>query len=418
MISRGNNPDAVRRRNLSLVLGRVHELAAVSRAQLTKETGLNRSTIAALVAELAQLGLVVETPPDPVNQPIGRPSPVIVPSDRTVAIVVHPEVDSVEIGLVALGGNVLRRVRYDTERIPSPREAVNIAAAVIDGMRGELESFNTIGIGLAVPGLVRATDGVVTVAPHLEWNDEPVGAMLHESTGYEVVAANDASLGAIAESVRGVGRGVQNLVYLNGGASGIGGGIIAGGVLIGGASGYAGEIGHTLVRSDGLHCHCGSTGCLETEVARAPLLEALNLRPSESERLNEVLLAHLADAPDDDPVRAIVANQRRYLAIALGNVANILNLELIVFGGFLQSLYAVDPAGLTADVCARTMRGPGADVRLAEASLGANILVVGAAELVFAGLIADPARSIGTPENTRASGPAQGGNGMRRPPLA
>ncbi|MBC7762058.1 MAG: MarR family transcriptional regulator, partial [Candidatus Saccharibacteria bacterium] len=94
-VMRGNNLDVVRRRNLSLVLGRVHELAAVSRSQLTRETGLNRSTIAALVGELVQLGLVVETQPDPSNQQVGRPSPVIVPSDRAVALVVHPELDSV-----------------------------------------------------------------------------------------------------------------------------------------------------------------------------------------------------------------------------------------------------------------------------------------------------------------------------------
>ena len=392
---RGNNLDVVRRRNLSLVLGRVHELAAVSRSQLTRETGLNRSTIAALVGELVQLGLVMETQPDPSNQQIGRPSPVIVPSDRAVALVVHPELDSVEIGLVALGGRVLRRVRYDTERVPTAREAVNIAAAVIEGMRGELEAFTTVGIGLALPGLVRASDGVVAVAPHLQWNDEPVGAMLQEATGFGVVAANDASLGAIAENVRGIGRGVENLIYLNGGASGIGGGVIAGGTLIAGTSGFAGEIGHILVRSDGALCHCGLTGCLETEVARAPLLEALDLRPSDSERLDEVLLAHLAQAPTDDPVRELVTTQRRYLAIALGTVANILNPELIIFGGFLQSLYAVDPGGLTADVRARSMSGPAADVRLAPSSLGANILVVGAAELAFAGLIADPARVAG-----------------------
>ena len=400
---RGSNLDMVRRRNLSLVLGRVHELGAVSRARLTKETGLNRSTIAALVNELVLLEHVIETDPDQAHQQVGRPSPVIVPSDRTVAVVVHPEMDSVEVGLVALGGRVLRRVRYDTERVPSPREAVNIAAAVIDGMRGELDAFHTVGIGLVIPGLVRASNGVVAVAPHLGWRDEPVAEMLQDATGYRVAAANDASLGAIAESVRGVGRGVGQLVYLNGGASGIGGGIMSSGSPIGGASGFAGEIGHTLVRNDGDPCHCGSVGCLETEVARAPLLEALDLAPHESERLNDVLLEHLSRASADDPVRAIVDRQRRYLAIALGNVANILNPNLIVFGGFLQSLYAVDPVGLTAAVRARTMTGPDRDVALAQAGLGASILMVGAAELVFADLIADPARSSGTPRASRTA---------------
>ncbi len=144
---RGNNLDVVRRNNLSLVLGRVHTLGAISRAQLTRESGLNRSTIAALVAELVSLGLAVETEPDQTNQ-VGRPSPVIVPGDRVVAITVHPELDAVTIGLVALGGRVLRSIRYPVMRVPSANEAVDVAAAVITGMRDELASMRYVaGIG-------------------------------------------------------------------------------------------------------------------------------------------------------------------------------------------------------------------------------------------------------------------------------
>jgi predicted NBD/HSP70 family sugar kinase len=388
---RGNNLDLVRRRNLSLVLGRVHEVGAVSRAQLTKETGLNRSTIAALVAELVQLRLVIETEPDQTNQ-VGRPSPVIVPSDRTVAITVHPELDAVDIALVALGGRVLRRVRYETVRVPSAQEVVNITAAVIDGMRGELAAgYRTVGIGLAIPGLVRGDDGVVTLAPHLDWHDEPIGEMLRAATGYEVAAGNDASLGAIAEHVRGAGRTVDDLVYLNGGASGIGGGIVAGGALLGGVSGYAGEIGHTLVNSAGILCHCGSTGCLETEVSRGPLLDALGLAPAEAEQLEARLLDHLAGAPADDPVVELVDRQLGFLARALANTVNVFNPRLIVLGGFLASLYAAAPERLLADVRALALVGPRDDVMLAPATLGSTLLAVGAAEIAFSALIADPA---------------------------
>lgn len=400
---RGNNLDLVRRRNLSLVLGRVHELGAISRAQLTKETGLNRSTIAALVAELAQLGLVIETEPDQTNQ-VGRPSPVIVPDERTVAITVHPELDAVSIAIVALGGRVLRTVRYDTVRVPSAREVVNITAAVIDGMRAELAaSHRTVGIGLAVPGLVRAADGVVTLAPHLDWHDEPIGDALREATGYRVTAANDASLGAIAEHVRGAGRGVDDLVYLNGGASGIGGGIMAGGVLLGGVSGYAGEIGHTFVNSAGSACHCGSTGCLETEVTRAPLLDALGLAVGEAHELGPRLLEHLASAPPDDPVAVLVERQLAFLARALANTVNTFNPRLIVLGGFLASLHEAAPTRLLAEVRSLALVGPRDDVQLVASTLGANLLAVGAAEIAFTALIDDPAGTAGESALARAS---------------
>ncbi|MCU1577886.1 MAG: transcriptional regulator [Rhodoglobus sp.] len=392
---RGNNLDLVRRRNLALVLRRVHELGAVSRARLTKETGLNRSTIAALVAELVQLGLVLETDPDQTNR-VGRPSIVIVPSERAVAITVHPELDAATICLVALGGRILRHERYPTRGLPSAREVVDIAATAIGRMRSDLGGDHAIvGVGLAIPGLVRASDGVVTLAPHLEWRDEPIGEMLRAATGYEVFAANDASLGAIAERIRGAGRGVDDLVYLNGGASGIGGGIIAGGVLLGGASGYAGEIGHTLVNSAGLACHCGSTGCLETEVQRAPLLEALGLDPSEADALETTLLARLASAPSAE-LTALVERQVGYLARALANTVNTFNPELILLGGFLGSLYAAAPHALDTGMRSMALVGPRDIVRLERATLGATIIELGAAELAFRLLIADPAGTEGS----------------------
>ncbi|GAP55700.1 hypothetical protein AHiyo6_22650 [Arthrobacter sp. Hiyo6] len=87
---------------------------------------------------------------------------------------VNPEVDAVTIGLVSLGGKVRKKIRFPTERIPTAREAVNIAAAVIEGMRSELESaYRITGIGVAVPGLVSLDDGTVRLAPHLDGGTSP-----------------------------------------------------------------------------------------------------------------------------------------------------------------------------------------------------------------------------------------------------
>ena len=89
---------------------------------------------------------------------------------------------------------MLRGVRVPTVRVPTAVEVVNMATAVIEGMRGELaQNHVVVGIGLAVPGPVRASDGVVTLAPHLDWHDEPIGTMLQQTTGFPVLAANDAS---------------------------------------------------------------------------------------------------------------------------------------------------------------------------------------------------------------------------------
>ena len=385
--SRGNNLDQVRRRNLSIVLTLVHTTHGVSRAELTRATGLNRSTIAALVGELVELGLVSEGAPDPTNM-VGRPSATVLPNPSTVAITVHPELDAVVVGLVALGGTVVRRIRYETVRVPTAQEVVNIVSAIVEGMRGELTtSFRTVGIGLAIPGLVRTDDGVVSIAPHLGWHDEPVARMLEEATGYSVVSANDATIGAIAESTFGAGRGVDELIYLNGGASGIGGGIVMAGSLLGGAFGFAGELGHTLVNSDGVECHCGASGCLETEVSRDPLLEACGLTAAKADQLDDVLAARYADTP---AVRDLVDRQIGFLGIALRGAINTFNPALIVLGGFLGSLYRAAPAALEQAAFSSAMRGSRDGVRIERAELGGDILTVGAAELVFAPLLADP----------------------------
>lgn len=382
---RGSNLDAVRRGNLSLVLGRVHELGAVSRAQLTRETGLNRSTIAALVGELVQLRLVSEREPDQTK--VGRPSPVIEPTGHAVAITVHPELDAVTVSAVGLGGRVQRSLRTRTAGVPSAGDVVRMSSSAIEDLRADLLGHHVIGIGVAIPGIVRASDGMVTLAPHLDWHDEPIGALLQEATGLPVTVANDASLGAIAESVRGAGRGVADLVYVNGGPSGIGGGIIASGTLLTGRSGYAGEIGHTLVRSDGDVCHCGARGCLETEVTRAELLAVLGLDQVGPDELGEALRVRGAEPA----VAAVVARQLDQLGRAIANLVNLVNPELVVLGGFLGPLYAADPGRLESAVRATAMTGPSEDVQFVRSELGGDLLAVGAAELAFAPLLADPA---------------------------
>ena len=391
--ARGNNLDQVRRRNLSIVLTLVHERHGLSRAELTRATGLNRSTVAALVAELVELGLVLEGAPDPTNL-VGRPSSTVLPNPATVAVTVHPELDAVVVGLVALGGTVTRRIRYDTVRVPTAQEVVNIVSAIVEGMRGELTtSFRTVGIGLAVPGLVRTSDGVVSIAPHLGWTDEPVARLLEQATGYRVVSANDATIGAIAESTFGAGRGVDELIYLNGGASGIGGGVVMAGQLLGGAFGFAGELGHTLVNSAGGECHCGASGCLETEVSRGPLLEACGLGVAQADQLDDVLAARYADSAS---VRELVDRQIGYLGIALRGAINMFNPALIVLGGFLGSLYRAAPEALERAAFSTAMLGSRDGVRIERAQLGGDILTVGAAELVFAPLLTDPTAVVGS----------------------
>ena len=412
----GNSNDSVRRHNLSVLLRLVHRTTGISRSQLTRQTGLNRSTIAALVGELAERELVIEVDPDSRNQ-VGRPSPIVRPGPRALGIAINPEIDAITVGIVGLGGVVHRRIRSVIDHVPTAAEAVAISAALIDDLRDEFDlGHRAVGIGVAVPGLVRSHDGLVRLAPHLGWIDEPLAEMLEEATGFSVVAANDARLGTLAESIFGAGRDLTDVVYLNGGASGIGGGAIVNGAPLRGISGYAGEFGHTLVRSGGIVCHCGAVGCLETEVRRASLLSVVGLADADADDLESALLAaattaaQASDTTDldsasattdpatpadpasttDPAVVAEVERQLDTLAITLRNAINTLNPQLIVLGGFLGALYAVAPDRLDRNVAAQSLPSARDSVRIARAELGTNLLMIGAAELAFESLLADP----------------------------
>jgi predicted NBD/HSP70 family sugar kinase len=383
----GRNLDGVRRGNLSAVLGLVHRTGGASRSQITQLTGLNRSTVAALVGELVELQLVVENNPEATNR-VGRPSPVVTPHPRIVAIAVNPEVDAITVGIVGLGARVVRRVRREVDHPVTAEETVELVAEVLAELAGELAHRRVVGIGLAVPGLVRSND-VGRWAPPLNWTDSAIVPLVEAATARPARAGNDASLGGWAEHLFGVGQGIDDLIYLNGGASGIGGGVISGGRALGGHSGFAGEFGQNRPGFTDAADRRTPHGTLEDEVSRARLLAELGLAGGDEATLEAALLG--SDSP---AVRDELARQRRVLAVALSNAINVLNPELVVLGGFLASVHASDPDGLERDVAALAVPAAWEGTRIRPAALGEDRLMIGAAELAFSALLADPAGEV------------------------
>lgn len=385
MNERGGTFDGVHRRNLSKVLRLVHFDGAMSRARLTALTALNRSTVATLVAELVDLGLVLEQAPDPTKR-VGRPSPVVAPDPDVLAIAVNPEVDAITIAAVGLDGRIPVRERVEVDHLPSPEETAELVAATRDRwVAGVLRQARLVGVGLAVPGLVRASDGLVRWAPHLEWTDAPLRALVEDATGLPVAVGNDASLGAHAEHLFGAGRGVDDLVYLNGGASGIGGGLVVHGLLVGGTGGYAGEFGQNRPGIASADDRRADGGVLEDEVSRARLVDVVGLA-----NVDEPTLARALGASAAPEVTEELGRQRRILATALANAINVLNPSLVVLGGFLATIAESDPADLERAVASQAVDAAFEEVAIRVAALGEDRLMIGAAEAALAPLLEDP----------------------------
>lgn len=375
---------SVRQQNLARLLRLVHLEGPLSRAALTEATGLNRSTIADLVAELAAHGLVVERAPDP-SRRVGRPSPVVAVDPCVVAIAVNPEVDAVELAAVGLDRTVIARERVEIPGPLSPEETAQLTARTLAGWRdAALREARVVAAGVAVPGLVRVTDGRVRTAPHLGWTEAPLRELMVEATGLPTAVGNDATLGALAEHLYGAARGVDDVVYLNGGASGIGGGLVVGGMPLGGAGGYAGEFGQNRpgIAADADRRAPG--GVLEDEVSRARLLHVVGLASAD-----DGVLAEAVAASDDPGVEAEVARQRRILATALANAVNVLNPSVVVLGGFL-TIVADGLDELTRAVSAQTMPACSEQLEIRPAGLARDRLLIGAAEAAFAPLLAAP----------------------------
>lgn len=379
----GARLEGVRRANLGSVLRLVHHHGTLSRAELTARTGLNRSTIAALVSTLVSEGLLIEGNPIPTRR-VGRPSPSVSPSSTIAAITLNPEVDSIELAAVGLGGEVIARKREIAKTVPTPAETIEAAERVIADWRNtELAEIRIVGVGVAVPGLVRDGDAVVRLAPHLGWREVEFGAQLSKRLGVPVAVGNDASYGALAEWLFGAARGCEHVVYLNGGPSGIGGGLILHGRPIGGAGGYAGEWGQNAPSANA-PIRNRRSGVLEDEVNRLRLMELVDLTAPDDSELAEALNY------EDERVVTEIQRQQRVLGGALANLVNTLNPSMIVLGGFLAILYRADAELLNRYVGEVALQVPMEDVTIAPAALGRDRLHIGAAETVFSNLFEDP----------------------------
>jgi predicted NBD/HSP70 family sugar kinase len=309
-----------------------------------------------------------------------------------VVIALEIAVDSLAAATVGLGGRVFDLVRVD---LPRGRTSVgDIAADLADlasTLRGRLPAnAPIIGVGVAVVGVVRRSDGMVSMAPNLGWRDEPLGEHLSAALDLDVpiVFANEADLAALAEHRRGAAIGIDD-VLLVWGSVGVGGGLIVDGEPLTGVAGYSGEVGHIPVNPDGLPCRCGSQGCWETEVGMGALLRRAGRSPESG---HDGFDAVLADAGAGDPVALdAFAETGRWLGIGLAGIINTLNPELVVLGGRLTSSYPFVRSALEAELDRRVLRASRRILHVVTTSLGVDAPVLGAAERAFEPLLADPA---------------------------
>lgn len=383
----GMSFNTVRRTNLSTTLRLIHYSGGMTRPEITREMGLNRSTVIALTSELVSQGLIVEEPfPEGTARGKGRPSFPLRASRSLVVLVVNPDVDGVRCALVGLGGQVLARTEIPTRHVPSPDETVAAALSALATLRADVGHYvECVGAGIAVSGLVDVARGIVRASPHLGWDDAPIVGLLEKSLGMPAHAVNDANAAAHAELVFGAGRGHQDVVFLHGTESGISGGIIVGGTPLVGRSGYAGQIGQNLLSPPTGTAGRTTGRTFDDEINRRAIVKALGMRAGSDEELNDAI-----NATDSEAARRVIRHQVGVLSLGIASLVNLLNPQLVILGGFLRVLLKQERAYLSTLMRRQTLGAAFSDTQLAAAKLGADAVTVGVGELVFEPLLNRP----------------------------
>nr|WP_236714820.1 ROK family transcriptional regulator [Nonomuraea pusilla] len=405
--SRGVRHDAMRARNMAVVLGAIHRTGPLSRAALAESTGLTKTTVSKLVSDLLEAGAVSERGAVRGGER-GRPGVAVsLSGERVAALGLEINIDYLAACVVDLTRAVrLRRTRTADNRNSNPGDTLEALRRLADEVVAEAaaDGLRVIGAALAVPGLVE--DGLLRNAPHLGWRDVRVTGL--PDVPYTI--DNEANLAALGELW--FGSGAADFLYVSG-EIGIGAGLVVDGSLFRGAYGLAGEIGHVVVVPDGPPCRCGGRGCLEVYAGQDALLTALGDAPADPPAEDPPAglrgdvpaglpgggtagVAELVARLEAGDGEALAACDRagRALGVALTSAVHLLDPGRIVLGGVYAPLFPwlSGPAAETLTAHLGHLR---ATPELAVSQIGSDAAVLGAAGLVIQDLLADPATVLG-----------------------
>lgn len=238
--------------------------------------------------------------------------------------------------LIGVDGGLLYEARRPTGRERGPEAVVE----TILGFAAELRAYgeehlgeSAVAAGVAVPGIVDAENGIAVYAANLGWRDVPMRALLSERLdGVPVALGHDVRTGGLAEGRIGAGRGADRFLFIPLG-TGIAGAIGIDGRIEPGAHGYAGEIGHIVVRPGGIPCGCGQRGCLERLASASAVTQAW----AEASGDPDADAADCAKAVEsgDPAATAVWRNAVDALADGLVTALTLLDPRTLIIGGGL-----------------------------------------------------------------------------------
>jgi predicted NBD/HSP70 family sugar kinase/biotin operon repressor len=396
----GSNIYLVKSHNLRAILLSLLQDGPISRVELAEKLSLSNTTITNLIAELLDQGIIREEQVESSEKRrrVGRPRRMLrlVPSAR-YAVGVHIGVGIFRVAITNLFAEIIYNeiATFDLTTQPEGviKDIVRLIEIAIE--KSAIERERVIGVGVGASGLVNYERGINVLAPRLGWENVPIQHLMEIQLDLPVCVDNNVRTMALAEAFFGDGRGVGVLAFVYG-RIGVGSGIVVDGQVFRGSGAGAGEIGHTtIIPQGGDTCTCGNTGCLETLLSEPVWIRhAENLAAShpdstlatylkQGDERSPIELIFSAATDGDELAKQFIEDRSCYLGIALANLVNVLNPELIILGGmFAQGSDLILPIA-EAKMREAAFAGFGEKVKLKITSYGWRAGVIGAAALAL-----------------------------------
>lgn len=330
------------------VLHAISTLESLTRAELTRATGLPRSSVSAIVRKLVATGAIEEF--NHASSTGGRrPTLLRIARSEGAAYVAELGQNHARIGVVSLSGTILATADISLKIADGQDRTVERLTSAWHEL-GASVSVQVTAVGLCVPGPVDEHGRITGAARMAGWNGLDLIGALEAATGLPAVVENDARAAAIGEwSAR--GEHSESCIYIKAG-TGVGAGWISGGLAHRGTHGFAGDITHIRIQTDDPRpCSCGNSGCLETVASGAAILRQLEELGSPIGSASDVIIA----ASNGDPqVTALVREAGARMGEVLSSLVNFLNPKRIVVGGSMSQMGAL-LAGLRTELYDRCL---------------------------------------------------------------
>jgi predicted NBD/HSP70 family sugar kinase len=375
---------SLREGNRKRVIDALRERGIVSRAEIARITGLSRSTISTIVADLLESGLARERDGQPAEEAhAGRP-PVMVSLDSSAGLALGIDFGHrhLRVAVSDLSHAVLAETWRELDVDHSAEHGLDAAAEFVEQVLSEaaVDRSRVIGVGMGLPAPIDRATGAVQAASILPgWVGVDAAAEASARLGMTVEVDNDANLGALAELAWGAAKGKSEVAYIKV-SSGIGAGLISGGRLHHGVGGTAGEIGHMVLAEGGPVCRCGNRGCLETLASSRSIADLLSA--SRREQITTRRLLELS-AEGDAAAERLIGDAGRAIGVAVANLCNIINPECVIVGGDLSAAGEVLLGPLRETVRRNAIPSAVGDLEVVPGVLGERAEMLGALALVM-----------------------------------